>query len=70
MIFEATDLHCFYYLPNLTNILSVGTSKAQKTVTFSFYFYKSLMREGFETFYFQPMEAVRFYDRKNRHLEF
>ena len=27
------------------------------------------MNEGFKTFYFQPMEAVRFYDSKNRHLD-
>ena len=37
------------------------------------YFYKSLMAEGFKTSYFQPfdiMDAVRFYDSKNRHFEF
>ena len=51
-------------LPNLTNIREsryfwnvMCTSKAQKPVTFIMksYFYKSLMTEGFKTFYFQAL---------------
>ena len=50
MIFEATNL---YYLPNLTNIRERGYFCKYLKVSKNqlIYFYKSLMTEGFKTFY-------------------
>jgi hypothetical protein len=65
------------YLPNLTNIRergyfqnSICSSKAQKPVTLLLQKFNDRRFENILFSAFKVMEAFKFYNSKNRHLEF